>query len=86
MISILLSQGWGRCLYWSNVLGHIHRWIIHLRWSLYHKQCRNFDPIFKLELVRMLTEKGLSISNVIQAMDIVVTAIGRWMEQYKAEQ
>jgi transposase len=30
------------------------------------RQCRNFDPSFKLEVVRMITEQGLSISHVSQ--------------------
>jgi transposase len=34
----------------------------------------------------MITEQGLSISHVSQTMDIGVTAIRRWMEQYEAEQ
>ena len=50
------------------------------------RQRRNFDPSFKLEIVRMITEQGLSISHVSQTMDIGVTAIRRWMEQYEAEQ
>jgi transposase len=50
------------------------------------RQRRNFDPSFKLEVVRMITEQGLSISHVSQTMDIGVTSIRRWMEQYEAEQ
>jgi transposase len=47
------------------------------------RQRRNFDSSFKLEVVRMITEQGLSISHVSQTMDIGVTAICRWMEQYE---
>jgi len=50
------------------------------------RQRRTFDPSVKLEVVRMITEQGLSISHVSQTMDIGVTAIRRWMEQYEAEQ
>lgn len=50
------------------------------------RQRRNFDSSFKLEVVRMITEQGLSISHVSQTMDIGVSAIRRWMEQYEAEQ
>jgi transposase len=39
------------------------------------KQRRSFDPSFKLEVVRMIKERGLSISHVSQTMDIGVTAI-----------
>jgi len=49
-------------------------------------QRHNFDPSFKLEVVRMITKQGLSISHVSQTMDIGVTPIRRWMEQYEAEQ
>jgi transposase len=50
------------------------------------RQRSNLDPAFKLEVVRMITGQGLSISHVSQTMDIGVTAIRRWMEQYEAEQ
>ena len=36
---------------------------------------RNFDPSFRLEIVRMITDQGLSISHVSQTMDIRVTAV-----------
>jgi len=47
------------------------------------RQRRNVDPSFKLEVVRMIKEQGLSISHVSQTMDIGVTAIRRWMEHTK---
>jgi transposase len=50
------------------------------------RQRRNFDRSFKLEVARMIREQGLSISHVSQTMDIGVTAIRRWIEQYEAEQ
>ena len=50
------------------------------------RQRRNFDPSFKLEVVRMIKEQGLSISHVSQTMDIGATAIRRGLEQYQAEQ
>ena len=50
------------------------------------RQRRNFDPSFKLEVVRMIKEQGLSVSNVCQTMDIGETAIRRWLAQYDAEQ
>jgi transposase len=34
------------------------------------RQRRNFDPSFKLEFVRMITEQGLRILHVSQSMDI----------------
>jgi len=41
------------------------------------RQRRSFDPSFKLEVVRMIEEQGLSISHASQSMDIGVTAIRR---------
>ena len=50
------------------------------------RQRRSFDPSFKLEVVRMIKEQGLSVSNVSQTMDIGETAIRRWLTQYESEQ
>ena len=47
---------------------------------------RNFDPSFKLEVVKMIKEQGLSIGHVCQSMSIGRTAVRRWTEQYDAEQ
>jgi transposase len=47
---------------------------------------RKFDPHFKLEVVRMIQEQGLSARHVSQSMGIGLTAIRRWVTQYKAEQ
>ena len=44
------------------------------------RQRRNFAPSFKLEVVRMITEQGLSISHVSQSIGIGVSSIRRWME------
>jgi transposase len=50
------------------------------------KQRKKFDTSLKLEVVRMIKEKGLSVQNVSQSMDIGPTAIRRWLAQYDAEQ
>lgn len=47
---------------------------------------RTFDPSLKLEVVRMVTEQGLSVKHVSESMEIGQTAIRRWLEQYAAEQ
>lgn len=47
---------------------------------------RTFDPNLKLEVVRMVTEQGLSVQNVSESMNIGQTAIRRWLTQYSAEQ
>ena len=50
------------------------------------RQRRNFDPSFKLEVVKMIKEQGLSVQHVCQSMSIGPTAVRRWLEQYDAEQ
>jgi len=50
------------------------------------KQRRSFDPGFKLEVVKMIKEQGLSVQHVSESMGIGPTAIRRWMAQYEAEQ
>ena len=50
------------------------------------KQRKTFDIGFKLEVVRMIKEQGLSVQNVSETMNIGPTAIRRWVTQYSAEQ
>lgn len=50
------------------------------------RQRRSFDPSFKLEVVKMVKEQGLSVQHVSESMSIGQTAIRRWMEQFDAEQ
>lgn len=50
------------------------------------RQCRVFDTRFKLEVVRMIKDQGLSVRNVSETMGIGPTAIRRWVKQYDAEQ
>lgn len=50
------------------------------------RQRRSFDPSFKLEVVKMIKEQGLSVQHVCQSMNIGPTAVRRWLEQYDAEQ
>jgi transposase len=50
------------------------------------RQRRNFDPSFKLEVVKMIKEQGLSVQHVCQSMNIGPTAVRRWLEQFDAEQ
>lgn len=47
---------------------------------------RNFDPSFKLEVVKMVTEQGLSVQHVSETMSIGQSAIRRWLQQVEAEQ
>ncbi|ANB70929.1 transposase [Paraburkholderia sp. GAS348] len=46
---------------------------------------RQFDASFKLEVVRMVRDQGLSVSEVSRSMDLVETAVRRWVAQYDAE-
>ena len=50
------------------------------------RQRRSFDPGFKLEVVKMIQEQGLSVVHVSESMSIGTNAIRRWVAQYAAEQ
>jgi transposase len=50
------------------------------------RQRRSFDPGFKLEVVKMIKEQGLSVGHVSESMSIGTSAIRRWVVQYAAEQ
>lgn len=47
---------------------------------------RKIDAAFKREVVRMVLDKNMSVSQTSQAMQIGDTAIRRWVRQYQAEQ
>lgn len=49
------------------------------------RERRDFDASFKLEVVRMIKDQGLSIAHVCQSMDLVESAVRRWIRQYEAE-
>ncbi len=44
-----------------------------------------FDDSFKLEVVKMIKDQGLSVSQVCRDLDIGDTAVRRWVQQYEAE-
>jgi transposase len=46
---------------------------------------RKFDTSFKLEVVRMIRDQGIAIGEVCRSMDLVETAVRRWVAQYDAE-
>ena len=50
------------------------------------RQRRSFDPGFKLDVVKMIKEQGLSVGHVSESMSIGTSAIRRWVAQYAAEQ
>ena len=46
---------------------------------------RTFDAAFKLQVVRMVRDQELSVSQVCKDLDIGETAVRRWLDQYDAE-
>ncbi|MGF6408469.1 transposase [Paraburkholderia sp. MM5482-R1] len=46
---------------------------------------RQFDASFTLEVVRMVRDQALSVSEVCRSMDLVETAVRRRVAQYDAE-
>jgi transposase len=47
---------------------------------------RTFDSPFKLQVVQMIRGQGLSVAQVCRDLDLVDSAVRRWLEQYDAEQ
>lgn len=46
---------------------------------------RKFDASFKLKVVQLIKEQGLSVSQVCQDMKLGETAVRRWLRQMDAE-
>ncbi len=46
---------------------------------------RTFDASFKLEVVKMIRDQGLSVGQVCQDMKLGETAVRRWIAQVEAE-
>lgn len=46
---------------------------------------RKFDTSFKLEVVKMIKDQGLRISEVCRSMDLGETIVRRWVQQYESE-
>lgn len=49
------------------------------------KQRRTFDASYKLQVVRMIVDQGLSVVQVCQDQKLGETAVRRWIAQYQAE-
>jgi len=47
---------------------------------------RNFDTAFKLHVVHMIRDQGLNVGQVCRDLDLVDSAVRRWLTQYEAEQ
>jgi transposase len=50
------------------------------------KNRRAFDTNFKLQVVQMIRQQGLSVSQVCRDMKLVDSAVRRWLTQFDAEQ
>jgi transposase len=46
---------------------------------------RVFDAAFKLQVVRMIRDQGLGVGQVCREMDLVESAVRRWVEQFDEE-
>jgi transposase len=49
------------------------------------RERREFDTNFKLEVVRMVKDQGLSVTDVCRSMDLGETVVRRWVKQYETE-
>ena len=47
---------------------------------------RSFDTEFKLQVVKMIKDQGLSVGQVCRDMGLGETAVRRWLAQLEAEQ
>jgi len=47
---------------------------------------RTFDTAFKRQVIRMIRDQGLSVGQVCRDLDLVDSAVRRWLAQYDAEQ
>ena len=47
---------------------------------------KSYTTDFKLEVARLIVDQGLGITQVAKEMNIGLSAIRRWVNQYRAEQ
>ena len=74
-------------MWWFNFPGHLDRWKIHLSRELSMiKKRKTFDDSYKLEIVKMIKDQGLTVPQVSRDQNIGETAVRRWVQQYEAEQ
>lgn len=43
---------------------------------------RTFDDSFKLQVVKMIKDQGQAISQVCRDLNLVESAVRRWVQQY----
>ncbi len=60
--------------------------IINLQGEWNETRKAKFDAVFKLQVVKMLQEQGLTVSQVCQELKLGETAVRRWVKQVQAEQ
>jgi transposase len=77
-----------RILQWSNLYGQPDK-ADYSSWREFmvekRRDRREFEPAFKLEVVRMVKEQGYTIAQVCDNLDLVDSAVRRWIKQYKSE-
>ena len=47
---------------------------------------KTFEPSFKLQVVQLIKEQGLSVAQVCRDMSLGETAVRRWLAQFAPEQ
>ncbi len=47
---------------------------------------RSFDAAYKLQVVKMIQEQGLRVTQVCQELKLGETAVRRWLKQVQSEQ
>lgn len=50
------------------------------------RERRSFDTVFKLQVVKMIQDQGLTVPQVCQELKLGETAVRRWLKQVQAEQ
>ncbi len=50
------------------------------------RERRSFDAAFKLQVVKMIQDQGLTVAQVCQELKLGETAVRRWLKQVQDEQ
>ena len=72
-------------LSWFNFFGHLDRWKIPYEEKKMSQTRRVFDAGFKLQVVRMIKDQGMTVSQLCRDMNMGETAVRRWVAQVDAE-
>ena len=46
---------------------------------------RTFDTAFKLQVIKMIKEQGIPVAQVCRDLNLVDSAVRRWLAQYEGE-